>query len=170
MKKMAFALLIALVLLTGAVPAYADQPVVWYDGPFTVDEDWGSCSSVDPAYQFNLWRHADGNDKVTAYFDHDGVLVRVLQHDSSTSYFYSDTNPDYRLSGYGTVQIHHDFKVPGEWHYRYTGVLVNLQIAGEGTVAHQSGQMEGIMDHDVLLKLAGNVTYDFAELCAALAP
>jgi hypothetical protein len=170
MKKTSFALMIAFVLLACAMPASADQPVV-VGGPFTVDENWGSCSSIDPGYQFNILRHAEGDDKVTAYFDQDGLLVRILQHDSSMSYFYSDTNPDYMLSGYGTVQIHHDFKVPGQWHYRYTGVLLNLQIAGEGTVIHQSGQMEGIfVDRDVLLKLAGNVTFDFAELCAALAP
>lgn len=171
MKKIAVALVIACVILTGALPASADQPVVFADEPFTVDYNWGPCNWVNPAYDFEILHHGEGWDKIIGYFDRDGTLVKLTQHDSGTDYFYSDKNPDRRISGKFHVQQHWRLVSvePAQYEYWYSGVQFNVQVAGSGTVIHLSGLQGGLLPPIELLKEVGNATFDIAELCEALA-
>ena len=171
MKKIAVALMIACVILAGALPASAGQPVVFADESFIVDENWGSCTWVNSAYDFEILHHGEGWDKVIGYFDRDDNLVQMTQHDSGTDCFYSDKNPDRKLSGHFHFQTHwHLVSVePEQWDFWYSGVQFNVQVAGSGTVIHQSGLQERLFPPGELLKEVGNTTFDIEELCEALA-
>lgn len=171
MKKIAVALVIACVILAGALPASADQPVIFADEPFTVDYDWGSCTQFNPDYNFNILHHGEGWDKIIGYFDRNGTLVKLTQHDSGTDYFSSSVNPDRVLSGKFHVQQHWRLvSVETEqYEYWYSGVQFNVQVAGSGTVIHLSGLQGGLLPPRELLKEVGNTTFDIAELCEALA-
>lgn len=171
MKKIAVALVIACVILAGALPASADQPVVFADESFTVDYNWGPCNWVNPAYDFEILHHGEGWDKVIGYFDRDGILVKMTQHDSGTDTFSNSANPDRKLSGKFHFQTHWRLVSvePAQWEFWYSGVQFNVQVAGSGTVIHQSGLQQWLSPPGELLKEVGNATFDIAELCEALA-
>ena len=173
MKRLAVLLWVLLLTLVAAVPAYADAPEVWFDDDF--EDDWPYVDCRVLGYDFTIRINQFGHEKVTAYFDKDGNVVRLLLNESGIGYLYNENDRSFSIPNTYHFTIHHDVVSPKDPFlgiYRLSGLIYSLQMPGSGAVVHMSGQFESTSegyDPGRALKSVGNETLDLPLICAALA-
>jgi hypothetical protein len=173
MKKIAVGLLVLLIALTGALPVSADQPVLWYDEDY--DNIWPLFDCREIGYDYTILVREIGHHSEEFYYDKDGVLVKTFYKAKGNGYLFNEHNPALMVDNNYDIKSHVEMTAtsyPFTWTRRSTGLFFNLQLPGEGTVIHISGQFVEDMEEWVVvdvLKTVGNETIDLPAVCAALA-
>jgi hypothetical protein len=173
MKKTLVALLAVLIALVVAVPASADQPELWYDEDY--DNIWPLFDCRLIGYDYTILVREIGHHSEELYYDKDHVLVKTFYKAKGNGYLFNEHNPALMVDNNYDIKSHVEMtstSAPFTWIRRSTGLFFNLQLPGEGTVIHVSGQfVEDVEEWVVMdvLKTVGNETIDFPTVCAALA-
>ncbi len=177
MKQLGVLTLALLLVLAVVVPAHADAPVVWWDIDF--EDDWPYVDCREVGYDFTIRINQFGHEKLTAFYDKDGNVLRFTSDQDGIGYLYNEYYPydlypanaipnTYHFTGHHDVVSQDDVWIGV---YRLTGLVFSLQMPGEGGVVHMSGQFEYTSDgYDpgMALKWVGNNTIDMPVICEAL--
>ena len=171
MKWLTVFSLLSLLILTAAVPVYADKPV---PGSEEWDLYFPVCDCADYGYDFEVWDNVVSHASWTDHYDEAGNWIWVNWHNKGMDHIFNSNNPNRFVEGHFSYSVDRR-PAPGEEGWvidRLSGVFWNIQLPGEGPVCHESGLLEryGIPeDQLVVLKRVGLAETDFETLCRYLA-
>ncbi len=145
MKRRLLPFIVALVLATAAVPAFAAPPETTTEETIITNEPLTDfegntldCADFGAAYPFNMIENAVRTDRVTTYVDKQGNPIRTQVHvkytgsltNSVTGYSVSDTPDSFML-----VFDHRDQTLT------VVGLTWSINLPGEGHVVLNAGRL-----------------------------
>jgi hypothetical protein len=170
MKKLTILLLVLLLTLVVAVPAYADKPVKH-------SNDWEEDFFVTDCGDYVINDRVLHHERWIDFFDKDGNWIRETGYSEGVDHVYNVSDETRFAEGlYHEEWIITPGPDPNHLEFNFHGLDWNIQLPGHGTVYHESGLDDELCDWSgepppgdcIPLKRAGLSQRDFEALCKAL--
>ena len=104
MKKTFVALLAVLIALVAAIPASADQPVLWYDEDY--DNIWPLFDCRLIGYDYTILVREIGHHSEELYLDKDGNVVKTFYKAKGNGYLFNEYNPALMVDNNYDIKMH----------------------------------------------------------------
>jgi len=161
MKPVVVLLVVFVMMLVMVAPASAGPPEVITNEVENVYEPYDDtlCPGI------SISKHEIYTERLTFYYDNQGILKRVLGHVDGIDSFYNIANPGVVLSGHFVV----NFELDADFNtLSVTGVPYHITAPGYGTVLVRAGLWESYPDGHIAGKDSLVDPKDVAQFCSIL--